>query len=83
MVRAYSYAVSPLLGPNCRFHPTCSAYALEAIDTHGVIKGGYIALRRILKCHPWSRAPMADPVPPAIDRDGVIGYKRGTQPKKD
>ncbi len=63
-IRLYSYLLSPLLGPNCRYHPTCSAYAIEAIDLHGALKGGYLAFRRILKCHPWSRASFHDPVPP-------------------
>lgn len=76
LVRGYSYAVSPLLGPNCRYHPTCSAYAVEAIEAHGALRGGYLAIRRVLKCHPWGRGPFIDPVPPAVDRDGISGYKR-------
>ncbi|HEX2829925.1 MAG TPA: membrane protein insertion efficiency factor YidD [Burkholderiales bacterium] len=63
LVKAYRYFLSPLLGPSCRFYPTCSAYAVEAIDTHGAIKGSWLALRRIMKCHPWHPGGV-DPVPP-------------------
>lgn len=52
-IRVYRYTISPLLGSNCRFHPSCSAYALEALQRHGVIKGGMLAIRRISRCHPW------------------------------
>ena len=80
-IRAYSYAVSPLLGANCRFHPTCSAYAMEALNRHGAAKGLFLALARVLKCHPWHRGSLHDPVPPAVDWPGLIGYKRGQQQK--
>lgn len=83
IVRGYSYAISPLLGQNCRYHPTCSAYAVEAIDAHGAIKGGYLAFRRILNCHPWSRRPFVDPVPAVVDRGERIGYKRAKPEQKD
>ena len=63
LIRAYSYFISPLLGPHCRFQPTCSAYAAEAIERHGVLKGGWLALRRISRCHPF-HAGGIDPVPP-------------------
>ena len=62
LVRAYSYCISPLLGPSCRFHPTCSSYAIEAIETHGALQGGYYAIRRILRCHPLHPGGL-DPVP--------------------
>lgn len=62
-IRAYQYLISPLLGSNCRFYPSCSYYMIEAIETHGVLKGGYLGLRRILRCHPYSDGGM-DPVPP-------------------
>jgi putative membrane protein insertion efficiency factor len=52
-VRAYRLVFSPWLGQNCRFQPTCSAYALEALRKHGGIKGGWLAIRRIARCHPW------------------------------
>ena len=64
LIKAYRYLLSPLLGPSCRFYPTCSAYAAEAIDTHGALRGSWLAVRRILKCHPWHPGGI-DPVPPA------------------
>ena len=52
-VHAYRLVLSPLLGQNCRYHPTCSAYALEALERHGAVKGSWLAMRRITRCHPW------------------------------
>ena len=51
-VRFYRLVISPLIGSNCRYHPTCSSYALEALEKHGAMKGGKLAVKRILKCHP-------------------------------
>ncbi len=62
-IRTYQRFVSPGLGANCRYLPTCSSYALEAIETHGVVKGSWLALRRIGRCHPL-RPGGYDPVPP-------------------
>lgn len=62
-IRGYQYLISPLLGSNCRFYPSCSHYMIEAIETHGILKGGYLGIRRILRCHPYSEGGM-DPVPP-------------------
>ena len=53
MVRGYQLVLSPLIGSNCRFQPTCSRYALEALEKHGAIKGGWLAIIRISRCHPW------------------------------
>ncbi|WP_404378008.1 membrane protein insertion efficiency factor YidD [Vreelandella aquamarina] len=61
-IRVYQYTISPLLGPRCRFWPSCSAYTIEAIQVHGPVKGGWLAARRIVKCHPGSPGGM-DPVP--------------------
>ncbi|HKC42761.1 MAG TPA: membrane protein insertion efficiency factor YidD [Burkholderiales bacterium] len=62
VVRAYRYAVSPMLGQHCRFHPSCSAYAAEAIERHGAARGVWLAMKRIARCHPW-HAGGYDPVP--------------------
>jgi uncharacterized protein len=56
MLRAYKWAISPMLPPACRFVPTCSEYAAEAVERHGVVRGGSKALLRLLRCHPFSRA---------------------------
>jgi putative membrane protein insertion efficiency factor len=61
-IRAYRLILSPLIGSNCRFHPTCSAYALQALARHGGLRGGWFALRRILRCHPLGGSG-SDPVP--------------------
>lgn len=63
-IRAYRYLVSPILGVNCRFAPSCSEYAIEALAAHGAWRGGWLAARRILRCHPWGGHGY-DPVPPA------------------
>jgi len=64
LVRAYRYFVSPLLPPACRFYPSCSAYAEEALRGHGMLRGGWLAARRICRCGPW-HAGGIDPVPAA------------------
>lgn len=61
-IRAYRLLLSPLLGRNCRFHPSCSEYALEALQRHGAVKGLWLALRRLSSCHPWHPGGF-DPVP--------------------
>ena len=62
LIRFYQYAISPLLGGNCRYTPTCSAYAVEAIRKYGPFKGGFLAIKRILSCNPWGGSGY-DPVP--------------------
>jgi hypothetical protein len=63
LIGLYRRLISPLLGPHCRFAPTCSAYAAEAIETHGAVRGGWMAVKRVARCHPWS-AGGVDHVPP-------------------
>ena len=63
LVRAYQLLLSPFAGGACRFTPSCSAYALEAIETHGLARGMWLAIRRVARCHPFAR-PGIDPVPP-------------------
>ncbi len=63
LIACYRTCLSPFLGNNCRFYPSCSSYAQDAIETHGVIKGSGLALRRLGKCHPWHEGGV-DPVPP-------------------
>ena len=62
LIRFYQLGISPYLAPRCRYQPTCSQYALEAIRKHGAIKGGYLAGKRICRCHPWGGSGY-DPVP--------------------
>ncbi|NEX17270.1 MAG: membrane protein insertion efficiency factor YidD [Halochromatium sp.] len=66
IIRAYQLFVSPILGNHCRFYPTCSQYAIEAVEHHGVLRGGWLGIRRLLRCHPWHPGGV-DPVPPATN----------------
>jgi putative membrane protein insertion efficiency factor len=63
LIRFYQRSISPLSPPRCRFMPTCSQYAYEAITKYGAIKGGWLALRRLLRCHPFYKGDYYDPVP--------------------
>ncbi|MFU1719398.1 membrane protein insertion efficiency factor YidD [Bacillus amyloliquefaciens] len=62
LIRGYQKFISPLTTPSCRFYPTCSQYGIEAVKTHGALKGGWLTLKRILKCHPFHPGGV-DPVP--------------------
>jgi putative membrane protein insertion efficiency factor len=64
IIAGYRLLLSPFLGSRCRFYPSCSAYAAEAIEHHGTLRGAWLALKRIAKCHPWHPGGV-DPVPPA------------------
>ncbi|MEY2721835.1 MAG: hypothetical protein RL597_1280 [Pseudomonadota bacterium] len=76
LIRAYQLTISPWRGPTCRYHPSCSHYALEALDTHGALRGSWLAARRIARCHPF-REGGYDPVPP---RDPISLTSRQGQP---
>ncbi|MGE0120887.1 MAG: membrane protein insertion efficiency factor YidD [Dongiaceae bacterium] len=68
LIRLYQYGLSPVLPRTCRYLPTCSDYAREAIERHGAMRGGWLALRRLLRCHPWGGHgydPVPDPVGPS------------------
>ena len=77
-VRLYQAALSPLLGGHCRYHPTCSEYAVEALTTHGALWGSWLILRRVLRCHPLGGAGY-DPVPPPQTARGPISTAKNKQ----
>ncbi len=66
-IQMYRWFISPLFGAHCRFHPTCSSYALEALERHGPLRGGYLSIWRVLRCGPWSGGGY-DPVPEPEER---------------
>ncbi len=75
IIRLYTYAISPMFGPHCRFYPSCSRYAAEAVQRHGVVHGGWLSLKRIARCHPGHPGGL-DPVPeiaPASLPEDVAG----------
>lgn len=67
IIKAYQKIISPLTPPSCRFYPTCSHYGVEALQKHGALKGAWLTIRRILKCHPFHEGGF-DPVPDKIDK---------------
>lgn len=66
LIKGYRLILSPILGPSCRFQPTCSSYALEALEKHGLIRGTWLTIKRLAKCHPWGDYGI-DPVPEKKD----------------
>jgi putative membrane protein insertion efficiency factor len=68
LIRVYQLFLSPLLGNHCRFYPSCSQYAREALERHGVLRGGWLAMRRLSRCHPWHPGGL-DPVPEPSPKD--------------
>jgi putative membrane protein insertion efficiency factor len=73
LIKLYRYAISPYLAPSCRYTPTCSSYAIEAVERFGIIRGSWLAIRRIGRCHPWHEAGY-DPVP---DNNDLSLSKKG------
>ena len=67
LVYIYQYVISPVIGPRCRFHPTCSSYMIEAIQVHGPIKGTWMGIKRLSRCHPYNDGGY-DPVPPGEEK---------------
>ncbi len=78
LLRAYRFAISPLYGQVCRYHPSCSAYALEAVTVHGSLRGSWLAVRRVARCHPWAPGGY-DPVPPARPGPDAAPRRRPTR----
>ena len=72
LVRGYQIALSPILGGRCRYYPTCSQYSIEALRAHGPLRGSWLTLRRLLRCHPFGRSGF-DPVP---DRTGTTDTRK-------
>ncbi|MES3023087.1 MAG: membrane protein insertion efficiency factor YidD [Pseudomonadota bacterium] len=68
LVRGYQLLLSPMLGQNCRFYPTCSSYAIDALRSHGTVRGTLLTFRRLGRCHPWNEGGF-DPVPPSPHED--------------
>lgn len=79
LILAYRRVVSPWLPPVCRFHPSCSAYGLEAFRSHGLWRGGWLTLRRVMRCHPWHPGGV-DPVPPRRGRNGDASSRNPHDP---
>ncbi|HTI24937.1 MAG TPA: membrane protein insertion efficiency factor YidD [Kutzneria sp.] len=69
-IRGYQKWISPLFPPSCRFYPSCSAYAVEALTVHGAVRGSWLTIRRLLRCGPWHPGGL-DPVPPRQPRTGA------------
>ncbi|HET7278018.1 MAG TPA: membrane protein insertion efficiency factor YidD [Dermatophilaceae bacterium] len=67
VIRAYQLVISPMRQPTCRYYPSCSAYAVTALERHGLARGTWLAVRRLLRCHPWTPGGV-DHVPPAAPR---------------
>ena len=82
IIKLYQVLISPILGPKCRFTPTCSTYAIEALKKYGILKGSWLAIKRISRCHPWGGHGY-DPVPwPKKDRANKVRHSNGTYEKK-
>lgn len=79
-IRLYQRWISPALGPRCRFAPSCSQYAVTALQSHGLLRGSWLAVRRIARCHPWNPGGH-DPVPPAASLSATMSTARSSATK--
>ncbi|TNE67211.1 MAG: membrane protein insertion efficiency factor YidD [Alphaproteobacteria bacterium] len=82
LVRFYQYFISPMIPPRCRYLPTCSNYAIEAICLHGGLKGGWLAIKRVARCHPWGGSGY-DPVPGSATAPCGCGHEKTDTAGKD
>ena len=86
LLRGYQFAISPMFGPTCRFYPSCSSYAIQSVQRHGTLRGGWLAVRRLARCHPWNPGGV-DHVPPVRDKssgsrpDAPSDQTSATQPR--
>ena len=80
LIKGYQWFISPILPGSCRFYPTCSSYALEAIDQHGPFKGVWLGVKRIVRCHPWNDGGI-DPVPAKAHKHTSDGGCCHSEPK--
>ncbi|MGW1682708.1 membrane protein insertion efficiency factor YidD [Saccharopolyspora sp. NPDC002376] len=81
-VHVYRKVISPLLPPMCRFYPSCSTYAVEALTTHGLFRGGWLTLRRLVRCGPWHPGGI-DPVPPPRERTARTPARAPEKPAEE
>lgn len=82
-IRLYRAVLSPVLGPRCRFYPTCSAYMAEALERHGPVAGLLLGVARLLRCNPWFGHGGADPVPERFTWAALIRYTGGAVPNEE
>lgn len=83
LIKAYRLLLSPVFGPGvCRYYPTCSVYARDALRSHGILRGGRLALARLLSCHPYSSRPFLDPVPSSINTPELATQTTEGEPEK-
>lgn len=80
LIKGYQYFLSPLIGTQCRFHPSCSNYAYQAIEQYGLVKGSFFTLKRLLRCHPWAKGGI-DEIPQYITHQSIHCHSQNTPDK--